>query len=88
MTERDVRFAATLDDALAAVDRAASALGAHFVLTEFAADFRSGHVEVDGEARLYVIVLVDSPGVIVRVQTMDILGERLAERLASESDAQ
>jgi hypothetical protein len=87
MTERDVRFAATLDDALAALDRAASALGGSFVLTEFAADFRSGHVEAGGRARLYVVILEDAPDIVVRVDTSDSLGLRLADRLASEPDA-
>lgn len=87
MTERDVRFAATLDDALATLERAASAIGASFVLTESASDFRSGHVEADGEARLYVVILGGSPEVVIRVDTRDSLGDRLADRLASEPDA-
>ena len=55
--------------------------------TEFAADFRSGHVEAGGRARLYVVILEDAPDIVVRVDTSDSLGLRLADRLASEPDA-
>jgi hypothetical protein len=87
-TERDIRLAASLDDALAIVNETASALNSTFVLTEGAGDFRSGHIENGGRAILDIVLLDGSSATtIVRVDTRQGLGGELASLLAARPEA-
>jgi hypothetical protein len=84
MTERDVTLASSLDEALDEFTRVSRELSAEVVITDGASDFRSGHLEVDGTALLDVVLMSQERGcTVVRIDTRDPFGARVADALAS-----
>ncbi len=81
MTERDILLMAGFDEAVAAVDEAASSLSCRFAITEFGDDYRAGHIERDGVAELYVVLMSETSRTVARIDVRGELGQALASAL-------
>jgi hypothetical protein len=82
MTERDILLQAGLDEAVAAIDEATSSLGCRFVITDFGHDHRTGHVEREGVAEFYVVLMMsDASRTVARMDVRGELGQSLVRAL-------